>query len=124
MFAAILTLHIIVSITLVLIVLLQSGRGAELGAAFGGMGQSTYGRGQFTFVSKLTTAMAVIFMVTSLTLALMTTERTTGSVVQPSNAVEGSAVVPTAENKDAAEAAAPSKPIDQQQAPAKASANQ
>ena len=89
MFAAILTLHILVSVSLVMIVLLQSGRGAELGAAFGGMGQTTYGRGQFTFVSKLTTALAVIFMTTSLTLALMTTEKTTGSIVQPGQATQG-----------------------------------
>ena len=94
MFAAILTIHILVSVSLVMIVLLQSGRGAELGAAFGGMGQSTYGRGHFSFISKLTTALAVIFMTTSLSLALMTTEKTTGSIVQPGQAATQSAPAP------------------------------
>ncbi|MEE8396301.1 MAG: preprotein translocase subunit SecG [bacterium] len=81
MFYAGLTLHILVAVLLVLIVLLQSGRGAELGAAFGGTGQATYGRGQSTFISKVTTGIAVIFMATSLTLAFMTTERPTSSVL-------------------------------------------
>ncbi len=82
MFAAILTLHILAAILLVMIVLLQSGRGAELGAAFGGMGQSTFGRSQSTFISKLTTGVAVLFMATSPYLAFLTTEQPSQSIIK------------------------------------------
>lgn len=81
MFVALLIVHIIAAITLVLIVLLQAGRGAELGAAFGGMGQSTYGRGQSTFISKFTTGLAILFMSTSLSLAFLSTEEQSASVL-------------------------------------------
>jgi len=64
-------LHVVVSITLIAIVLLQSGKGAEMGASFGASGsQSVFGAGGgSTFMSKLTAGAAVIFMLTSLTLA-------------------------------------------------------
>jgi preprotein translocase subunit SecG len=64
-------LHIVVSVALIAIVLLQSGKGAEMGASFGASGsQSVFGAGGgSTFMSKLTTGAAVIFMLTSLTLA-------------------------------------------------------
>jgi len=92
MFVLLLVVHIIVSVTLVLVVLLQTGRGAELGAAFGGMGQATTAVGQTTFISKFTTGLAVVFMLTSLSLAFLTTERPSASLL------EGKAVVaPTTE---------------------------
>ena len=56
MFIAIVIVHVLVCLFLVFVVLLQTGRGAELGAAFGGMGQATFGRGQSTFITKFTTA--------------------------------------------------------------------
>ncbi len=64
-------LHILVSIALIAIVLLQSGKGAEMGASFGASGsQSVFGAGGGnTFMSKLTTGAAIIFMLTSLVLA-------------------------------------------------------
>ena len=66
-------LHILVSLALIVIVLLQSGKGAEMGASFGSGGsQSVFGAGGGnTFMSKLTTSAAVIFMLTSLTLAYL-----------------------------------------------------
>jgi preprotein translocase subunit SecG len=65
--------HIIVSLMLILIVLLQSGKAADLAGAFGGMGsQTAFGpRGAATLLTKATTAAAVIFMLTSLSLAIM-----------------------------------------------------
>ena len=83
MFYALLIVHVLVSVFLVLIVLLQTGRGAELGAAFGGMGQATFGRGQSTGITKITTVLAVIFMSTSLSLAFLTTEQPTQTVIRP-----------------------------------------
>ena len=64
-------LHVLVSVALIAIVLLQSGKGAEMGASFGASGsQSVFGAGGgSTFMSKLTTGAAIIFMFTSLTLA-------------------------------------------------------
>ena len=92
MFYALLIVHILASVFLVLIVLLQTGRGAELGAAFGGMGQATFGRGQSTAITKITTVLAVIFMSTSLSLAFLTTEQPTQTVIRPEHTPVESAV--------------------------------
>ena len=72
-------LHVIVSIFLIAVVLLQRGKGAEIGAVFGGGASSTVfgSRGAGNFLTKLTTVSAVIFMSTSLALSyLRTTEAT------------------------------------------------
>ena len=69
-------LHILVCFALVMIVLLQAGKGAEMGAAFGGASQTVFGSaGAMGFLSKLTTVAAVIFMITSLVLAFSSTKR-------------------------------------------------
>ena len=74
----ILIVHVIVSLALILIVLLQTGKGAEMGASFGGSNQTVFGsRGSATFMSKITTVAAVLFMVTSLTLAYFSSQRMT-----------------------------------------------
>src|SRR5437879_699244 len=72
--------HVIVCLFLVVVVLLQSGKAADLAGAFGGMGsQTAFGpRGAATVLSKATTIAAALFMVTSLTLAIYTT-RNAGS---------------------------------------------
>lgn len=65
-------LHVVVCIALVMIVLLQKGKGASMGAAFGGSSQTVFGStGATSFLSKITVATAVIFMFTSLGLALL-----------------------------------------------------
>jgi preprotein translocase subunit SecG len=76
-------LHIIVCLILILIVLLQSGKGADLAGAFGGGGsQTAFGaRGTATFLSKLTTVAAVIFMLTSLALSLITSKDKGSSIM-------------------------------------------
>ena len=64
------TLHILVCVILVIIVLLQTGKGADLGALAGGGSQTVFGsRGPTTFFHYLTTGSAVIFMVTSMFLS-------------------------------------------------------
>ncbi|MEE4261492.1 MAG: preprotein translocase subunit SecG [Desulfobacteraceae bacterium] len=70
-------IHIIVCIALIMIVLLQTGKGADMGAAFGGgSSQTLFGStGASTFLSKATTAAAIIFMLTSLTLAYFSSHR-------------------------------------------------
>jgi preprotein translocase subunit SecG len=72
----IIVLHILVCVALILIVLLQAGKGAEMGAAFGGASQTIFGSaGAMGFLSKLTTVAAVIFMITSLLLTFSSTRR-------------------------------------------------
>ncbi|HEY1273101.1 MAG TPA: preprotein translocase subunit SecG [Terriglobales bacterium] len=74
--------HIIVCLFLIIVVLLQSGKGGDIAAAFaGGMGsQTAFGpRGAATALSKATTWSAVIFMVTSIVLSIFAQRRTTGS---------------------------------------------
>ena len=77
-------IHVLVCLILVLIVLLQSGKGADLAGAFGGGGsQTAFGaRGTATFLSKLTTGAAVVFMLTSFALSLFTTRNQRSSVME------------------------------------------
>jgi preprotein translocase subunit SecG len=77
-----LVLHITVSLFLIFIVLVQGGKGAELGAAFGGgSSQTIFGsRGAATFLNKMTTIVAIVFMLTSLLLAISSTR--TPSVIK------------------------------------------
>lgn len=66
----IILVHVIASIALIAIVLLQTGKGAEMGAAFGGASQTLFGgSGGSSFMSKLTTGAAVVFMITCLLLS-------------------------------------------------------
>jgi preprotein translocase subunit SecG len=76
-------IHIIVCIALIMIVLLQTGKGADMGAAFGGgSSQTLFGStGASTFLGKATTGAAIIFMVTSLGLAYLSSHRTGGQSV-------------------------------------------
>ena len=63
--------HTCVCVALILIVLLQRGKGADMGAAFGGSSQAIFGSGGATsFLQKITTAAAIIFMLTSLGLSI------------------------------------------------------
>jgi len=72
MYTLVLILHLIACVFLIFIVLIQSSKGAEMGAAFGGSSQTLFGsRGAATFLNKLTTAAAIVFMLTSLSLAVL-----------------------------------------------------
>ena len=75
-------IHVLVCVFLVLVVLLQSGKAADLAGAFGGMGsQTVFGpRGSATVLSKATTIAAGLFMITSLSLAILATASGGGSV--------------------------------------------
>ena len=74
--AIITVIHIIVCFALILIVLIQAGKGAEMGAAFGGASQTVFGSsGAMGFLTKLTTFAAIIFMITSLLLAFISSRR-------------------------------------------------
>ncbi|MCK5542809.1 MAG: preprotein translocase subunit SecG [Desulfobacterales bacterium] len=79
----ILVLHIFVCVLLVLIVLFQGGKGAAMGSAFGGGGgQALFGpTGPASILTKITTGVAIIFMLTSLTLAYRSVHKNTTSVM-------------------------------------------
>jgi preprotein translocase subunit SecG len=79
----IIVIHVIVCIALIMIVLLQTGKGADMGAAFGGgSSQTLFGStGASTFLSKATTAAAILFMLTSLILAYMSGNKSGKSIV-------------------------------------------
>ena len=60
-------IHILACVSLIIIVLLQTGKGASLGAAFGGSSQTVFGSaGAATFLTKITTVVGILFMLTSL----------------------------------------------------------
>ena len=69
------TVHVIVCVFLIVVVLLQSGKAADLAGAFGGMGsQTAFGpRGSATLLSKATTVSAIVFMLTSISLSILAT---------------------------------------------------
>jgi preprotein translocase subunit SecG len=75
--------HILVCFFLVVIVLLQHGKGADVGATFGGAGNTVFGtEGPVPLLNKVTTTAAIIFMITSITLAYYSANRGTGSVME------------------------------------------
>ena len=108
-------LHVIVCLFLVIVVLLQSGKAADLAGAFGGMGsQTAFGpRGAATVLSKATTIAAALFMVTSLTLGILATRRagTSSSVLERSATPTpvGKKATPSVQMQQ--EGSSPSKPV-------------
>src|SRR6516164_245949 len=83
MVAAVIVIHIVVCITMVIIVLLQQGKGAEVGAVFGGSSSTVFGAsGAGNFLTKLTWGCAILFFSTSIFLAYASTRRVTGSIFE------------------------------------------
>ncbi|NWG12090.1 MAG: preprotein translocase subunit SecG [Acidobacteria bacterium] len=105
-------LHVLVCLFLILVVLLQSGKGADLASAFGGAStQTAFGsRGPASFLSKVTTGAAVVFMITCLSLSLLGNRPEAKSILEtgksapaaskpstPASKPQGTVVVPTQE---------------------------
>ena len=99
------TFHILVCLLLVLVVLLQSGRAADLAGAFGGSGsQTAFGpRGAATLLSRATTFLAIVFMVSSLVLAVYAS-RPRSSVALPTSGQETEEAAPVGEDTAPSEA--------------------
>jgi len=97
-------LHIIICFFLIIVVLLQSGKAADLAGAFGGMGsQTVFGpRGTATVLSKATTIAASLFMITALTLVILENNRSpsTGSVLEHSRKAAAAAQKNSGQQKD------------------------
>jgi len=132
MHIAVTILHVLVCIGLILVVLLQAGKGANMGAVFGGSSQTIFGSsGPGTFLSKMTTAIAVIFMVTSLGLSYFATQkggtmmkqvrRPPAPIQQPLAPAAAAPAQPMPQQQTAAvPAAKPAAPVAQPPAPVKA----
>ena len=121
MYYVLVFLHIFVSIAMIGIVLLQSGKGAEMGASFGAGGsQTVFGAsGGNTFMNRLTTGAAVIFMLTSLTLAHLSSSGSSNSIMSSKSAPAAPAQAPAKQAAPAqAPAPAPAAPAAPAQAPA------
>jgi preprotein translocase subunit SecG len=128
--------HVLVCLFLIGIVLLQHGKGADIGATFGGSSQSLFGsEGPVPLLNKITTFSAIIFMGTSVSLAYLSANRSTGTVMSELKPVPVEQTVPApetapvtiplpaaqqAETKQAqetaqAEATAPEQPVKKEQ---------
>ena len=95
MFTLLVILHILVSLLIIGLVLLQAGKGADIGSAFGSGGsQAVFGSMSTpTVLGKLTTAVAIVFMITSFSLAMLAHKRAT-SIMPRSAPVRSSAPAP------------------------------
>lgn len=103
MYIFILVVHIIVSLVLVAVILLQAGKGGGLSDTFGGGGGSQttiFGQKASTFLTKATTVCAVLFLCTALSLAFLSGKR-------QRSLMEGVKVIPAAKKTAAPEAAVP-----------------
>lgn len=93
----IIVVHTIVCLFLICIVLLQHGKGADIGASFGGSSQSLFGtEGPVPLLNKITTFAAIVFMGTSITLAYLSAHKTSGSIMTDIKAQEQPAPTPPA----------------------------
>jgi preprotein translocase subunit SecG len=119
MYIALSILHIVIASGLILIVLLQSGKGADIGAAFGGGSSQTVfgGRGAATFLSKATTVLAILFMVMSIALTLLASQQT-GTTVVPADQPKPASSAPAAPPAQSQTPAAPAQGAPTSQAPA------
>ncbi len=120
MYYVLVFLHVFVSIAMIGIVLLQSGKGAEMGASFGAGGsQTVFGAsGGNTFMNKLTTGAAVLFMLTSLTLAHLSSTGGGSSIMSSKSAPAAPASAPAPAQAPSSAPAAPQGAAPVQPAPA------
>ncbi len=113
--------HVVVSAVLVVVILLQAGKGSGLGGAFGGSSQAVFGgRGAQTFLGKVTSASAAVFMLTSLSLSYLSTR--SGSVVKDAPAPVAPAPTQGAPGLPLPAGTSPAAPAPAQSAPAPAPA--
>jgi preprotein translocase subunit SecG len=111
MVIALTIVHVLMCFAIIAIVLLQSGKGADIGSAFGGAGsQAVFGSmGTPTLLGKITTVVAIVFTLTSFSLALLGGERTSSVIREPAAAAP-STPAPSAPPASTTPAPAPSAP--------------
>ena len=83
MLTALIIIHVLICVGLIIGILLQSGKGADLGVAFGGSSQTIFGSsGAAPFLNKVTTGVAIAFMITSLSLAFISSRAPKSSIME------------------------------------------
>jgi preprotein translocase subunit SecG len=112
MYIALTILHVIMCFAIIGIVLLQSGKGADIGSAFGGAGsQAVFGSmGTPTVLGKITGAIAVAFTITSFSLAMLGGERGSSVIREAAPPVPAPATTPQSTPAPAPSAPAPAQP--------------
>ena len=109
MVTVVVSVHVIVCVALCVIILLQHGKGADIGAVFGGSSQTVFGAGGAgNALTKATWALAAIFFSTSIFLALSSARRVTGSIFDRPFSSAPSSVMPS--SKQAPKNALPAAP--------------
>ncbi len=118
MFILFVTLHILASIVLIMVVLLQSGKAGDLASAFGGAGtQTAFGaRAGTTLLSKATTVCAVIFMVTSLALSITYLTGSRGGSIMQGVKDQPATTAPAPANPASKSGGSPAQAVPQKQA--------
>ncbi len=119
------TIHVVACVILVLVVLLQAGKGADMGAVFGGASSTIFGSsGAGNFLTRLTTGAAIVFMATSIALTYYGTHGSSSTIMPESATPRAGAPAPVdgAADEEAAAvadgAAAPAEPAANAAAPA------
>ncbi len=111
MMAVIQIIHVLSSILLIVTVMLQGGENVDITAAFGGVSQAAFGpRGSVTLLAKITWGLALLFIVTSVTLAIHASGSSSGSVLEHAP-VKSAPMTPASP--------APARPVPATPAPAK-----
>jgi preprotein translocase subunit SecG len=114
MISIVVSIHVIVCVAMCIIILLQQGKGAEVGAVFGGSSQTVFGAsGAGNALTKATWALAIIFFASSIFLALASARRVTGSIFDRPFSSAPSSVMPSSKQapKNALPAAAVPAPV-------------
>jgi preprotein translocase subunit SecG len=129
MYIVVTFIHVIACIVLVLVVLLQAGKGADMGAVFGGASSTIFGSsGAGNFLTRLTTGAAIVFMITSLTLTYGSSHSTSSTIMPESSVAPVEESAPSgpgaaaneAGDEEAADVATGAEPAEQEAAPAPA----
>jgi preprotein translocase subunit SecG len=109
MVSIVISIHVIVCVAMVIIILLQQGKGAEVGAVFGGSSQTVFGAsGAGNALTKATWGLAIIFFASSIFLALASSRRVTGSIFEhPFSSMPAGSVMPAKQAPKNANPAAP-----------------
>lgn len=103
MHTAIIILHVSCTLFLILVILLQTGKGAAMGSGLGaGSSQTMFGSsGAGNFLTKMTTAIATLFMITSLTLAIMSSKEKSRSIMpEVEKPATANSLMPASEARD------------------------
>ena len=115
MIIAVTILHVIVSIGLILVVLLQTGKGAEIGAVFGGSSSTIFGSsGAGNFLTRLTTGMAIVFMMTSLALGYFAGRKPSATIFDSRTPAAAPSTAPAQQQTAPAAAPVPAAPATQE----------